>query len=150
MELRQKIEELIAPFLTDIDAFIVDIQIIAGRKRKIVQVFVDTDEGITIDQCAEISRQLGNIIDRQGLIDSSYELQISSPGIGKSLRLLRQYRKNIGREYKVHFRKDDKINDIIAKLVSVEGEQLTFMTKKDEKVDILFNEIIETIEQLPW
>jgi ribosome maturation factor RimP len=64
--------------------------------------------------------------------------------------LLRQYRKNVGRQFRVRFKKDDGVGEILAKLAGVESELLTFVTGKNEIYTIPFNEIIESIEELPW
>jgi ribosome maturation factor RimP len=75
---------------------------------------------------------------------------VSSPDLTKPLILLRQYRKNIGRQFRVRYRKNDKIIEIVAKLSGIEGDILTFITKSEETRMVSFNEIIESIEELPW
>lgn len=149
-KLRQKIEELALPILASINAFLIDIQIVPSAKGIVIQVYIDTDKGITIDQCAEMSRNLGSAIDLQNIIQGSFVLQVSSPGLDRPLRLLRQYQKNIGRSYKVRFRKDSSTGEILGKLSSIDGERLTFIVRNNETIDIHFKEIIETTEQLPW
>ena len=84
------------------------------------------------------------------LFQNSYILEVSSPDLTKPLKLLRQYRKNIGRQFRVRYRKDDEIVEIIAKLDGIEGDILTFITKSEETCKVSFNEIIESIEELPW
>ncbi len=150
MDLQHKIEELSAPLLHLIDAFIVDIQIVPSEKGKVVQLYIDTDTGITIGQCSELSRQLSDALELQNVFPSSYILEVSSPGLIKPLKLIRQYRKNVGRQFRVRFRKDDGVGEILAKLTGVENELLTFVNGKNENYTILFNEIIESIEELPW
>jgi ribosome maturation factor RimP len=150
MDLRNKIEEMAAPFLHLIDAFIVDIQIVPIEQRKIVQLYIDTDTGVTIGQCSELSRQLSAVLELQDVVPSSYILEVSSPGLKKPLKLLRQYRKNVGRQFRVHFKKDNGVEEINAKLAGVESELLTFINGKNEIYSIPFNEIIESIEELPW
>jgi ribosome maturation factor RimP len=150
MDLRNKIEELAVPFLHPIDAFIVDFQIVPVERRKVVQLYIDTDTGITIGQCSELSRQLSAALELQDVVPNSYVLEISSPGLKKPLKLLRQYRKNVGRQFRVRFKKDDGVGEILAKLARVENELLTFVTDKKESYTIPFKEIIESIEELPW
>jgi ribosome maturation factor RimP len=150
MDLQQKIEEIAAPFLKRIDAFIVEIHIGQSEHRKVLQLFVDTDSGITIGQCAELNRSIGEALEHQNVIENSYVLEVSSPDLTKPLKLFRQYRKNIGRQIRVRYRKDAGVVEIIAKLVEVEGESLTFVTKNEEIYKISFHEIVESIEELPW
>jgi ribosome maturation factor RimP len=149
-KLEEKIEELVLPILAAIDAFLIDIQIVINAKRDNIQVTIDTDKGITVDQCAAVSRELGTAIDLQNVIKGSYVLQVSSPGLEKPLRLLRQYQKNLGREFRVRFREDSAIREICGKLAAIDGERLTFLLGDKETIDVQFREIIETREQLPW
>ncbi len=149
MDLLQKIEEIAKPFLNTIDAFIVDINI-HGEQRKVLQLFVDTDSGITISQCTELNRKIGEALELQNIIPNSYILEVSSPDLTRPLKLLRQYRKNIGRQFRVHYQKDDGIVDINGKLDGIESDFLTFITKSGETHKISFNEIIESTEELPW
>ena len=150
MDLQQKIEEIAAPFLSAIDAFVVDIHFVQGAQGKVVQLFVDTDSGITVGQCSELNRNIGEALELQHVIQNSYILEVSSPDLMKPLKLLRQYRKNIGRQFHVRYRKGDEIVDIIAKLEGIEGDVLTFITKSEGASKVSFNEIIESIEELPW
>jgi ribosome maturation factor RimP len=150
MDLRNKIEELAASFLAPIGAFIVDIHIVPDHQRKVIQVYVDTDTGITIGQCSEISRQISAALELQNIIESSYVLEVSSPGINKSLKLLRQYKKNVGRQFRVRFQEEDGTREIHAKLLSVEESLLTFDAGNEEIYSIPFHTIIESIEELPW
>jgi ribosome maturation factor RimP len=150
IDLQQKIKEIAAPFLSAIDAFIVDIHIEQGEHRKVVQLFVDTDSGITIGQCTELNRNIGEALELQNVIQNSYILEVSSPDLMKPLKLLRQYRKNIGRQFRVRYRKGIEIVEIIADLDGIEGNILTFVTKTEGTCKVSFNEIIESIEELPW
>ena len=150
MDLQQKIQEIAAPFLKIIDAFIVDIHIVEDGQRKVVQLFVDIDSGITIGQCTELNRKIGEALELQNIITDSYILEVSSPDITKPLKLLRQYRKNIGRQFCVRYRKNGEVVEIIAKLNGIEGENLTFITKTEVSMKVSFHDIIESIEELPW
>jgi ribosome maturation factor RimP len=150
MDLQKKIEEIAAPFLSAIDAFIVEIQIDHREQRKAIQIFVDTDSGITIGQCTELNRSIGEVLELHNIVQSSYILEVSSPDITKPLKLLRQYHKNIGRQFHVRYRKNDKVVEMNAKLIGIEGDILTFITKNEETCKVSFHEIIESIEELPW
>ncbi|RPI04074.1 MAG: hypothetical protein EHM64_11160 [Ignavibacteriae bacterium] len=150
MDLRQKIEEIAAPFLGPIGAFIVDVHIGRSEQRKVLQLYVDTDSGITIGQCTDLNRKIGEALEKENMIQDSYILEVSSPDITKPLRLLRQYNKNVGRTFRVRFRKGDAPAEMTAQLDGIEGETLNFITSKEERLKIPFHEIIESTEELPW
>jgi ribosome maturation factor RimP len=150
LEINEKIGSLLAPILDQHLAYLIDVVVRNERGGKLVQVFLDTDIGVTIDQCAEISRKLASEIDSERVIETSYRLEVSSPGIDKPLKLLRQYHKNIGRRFKVTFDRAGTKSTVIGPLSSVEDDLLTFAPDKDTPVSMRFSEIIESKEELPW
>lgn len=79
--------------------FIVDLSVSRNVPRKI-NVVIDGDDGVGIDDCANLSRKLSAILDN-GLLDDDYVLEVSTPGVDQPLKLRRQYRKHIGRKMKV-------------------------------------------------
>jgi len=144
------IESILQTILPEFDAFLVESHLNRGRHRLTIQVFVDTDAGIQISQCADISRRLGKAIEERNLVEQPYELQVSSPGIDRPLKFLRQYKKNIGRTYRVILRGEPDSRTIEGTLESVEGEVLGFRTENEEVVAVRHAEIIESKEVLPW
>jgi ribosome maturation factor RimP len=64
-----------------------------------IQVFLDGDQGITIEKCVRFNRALYKLIEASGLFpEGNFSLEVSSPGLDEPLKLFRQYRKNIGRQ----------------------------------------------------
>lgn len=101
---QQRISQLLEPHLNGGAYYIVDIQV-AGRQGGTIKVTVllDSDEGITIDECARVGRQLGNEMDELNFFgeDIPFNLEVSSPGVGFPLSQPRQFTKNVGRTLKV-------------------------------------------------
>jgi ribosome maturation factor RimP len=149
-EIKEKLQVLLSPILESHNAFLTDILIRNEPRGKLLQVFLDTDKGITIEQCAQVSRELSQEIDRENVIESAYRLEVSSPGLDRPLRLLRQYTKNVGRTFKVVHRVLDSRQTFIGKLESVADDKLTFRVEGGEAIAIEFLEIIESKEELPW
>ncbi|HEX9615537.1 MAG TPA: ribosome maturation factor RimP [Bacteroidota bacterium] len=150
-EIRRKITETSAPILEGRNAFLVDLQVRPDRKAVLIQLFVDTDQGITIQQCAEINRDLASTIQGGGLPEGAeYRLEVSSPGIDRPLKLLRQYRKNIGRKFLVRFSRAGEQGSLSGILASVDEDRLTFQPENGESISLPFDTIIESKEELPW
>jgi ribosome maturation factor RimP len=148
--LEERIQSMIAPIVESEGAFLVDISLRKERGKKLVQVFVDTDSGIQIETCARISRELSREFDAQMLFEGEYLLEVSSPGLERPLKLLRQYPKNIGRQFHVRYRSTDAVETLRALLKAVDGERIVFEDEKGDKYDIGFSDIIESKEELPW
>ncbi len=80
------------------DCFLLEVKLHANRK---LDVFIDSDTGVTFEKCQSISRHLEKHLDEEGWLGDSYVLEVSSPGVSRPLQLLRQYPRNIGRVLEV-------------------------------------------------
>ncbi|MEX1138800.1 MAG: ribosome maturation factor RimP [Bacteroidota bacterium] len=151
-EIRSIVTESVLPILSQRDAFLVDLQLRMERKSVLIQLFVDTDAGITIQGCADLSREMIATLDKSRLFgDNGYRLEVSSPGIDRPLKLLRQYHKNIGRKFKVRFRQGTEEKVLSGSLIAIQGDQLTFAGPAEgSTISLPFDEIVESREELPW
>jgi ribosome maturation factor RimP len=91
------VESLVQALLAnDTGYFLVDVRIKPTNNFKI---FIDGDQGITIEKCVQINRALYKKLEELGLFPTGdFSLEVSSPGLDEPLKLLRQYKKNIGRQ----------------------------------------------------
>jgi ribosome maturation factor RimP len=149
-DLKQKIMELLEPLLVPRNAFVVDVKVLTTVKRKTIDVFVDTDAGITISQCADISRQLGAILETENLFMDAYILQVSSPGLTQPLMIPRQYKKNIGRKFCVRYERDGQRNELHGILTAATDVDVVFTDAKEIQTTVLFSEIQKCLVELPW
>lgn len=82
------------------DAYLVQAQF-KQMNKTVLSIKVDTDAGITLDQCTAISRALGKWIEFDENFNFPFNLEVSSPGVGQPLLLHRQYKQNIDRRLRV-------------------------------------------------
>ncbi|GAB4480180.1 MAG: ribosome maturation factor RimP [Thermoflexibacter sp.] len=100
MDLKQKIRTLVEEILPE-DLFLVDLKIHDKNNRSKIVIALDGDKGISLDQCAEVSRKVGEILENQNIFTESYVLEVSSTGIDQPLKMKRQYLSRIGKKLKV-------------------------------------------------
>lgn len=101
MNIEKRVRELVEEKITAegrSDLFIVDIKMQANGN---LIILVDGDSGIGIDDIVSISRHVGFHLEEENLIETAYNLEVSSPGIDAPLTLIRQYLKNIGRSLSI-------------------------------------------------
>jgi ribosome maturation factor RimP len=67
----------------------------------VLRIFLDAERGISVEDCAEISRTAGDLLDMADLIRTSYNLEVSSPGIDRPLRKIEHFQKQIGNTIEV-------------------------------------------------
>lgn len=139
-----QIRSFVEQIVQHTDVFIVDISLRGERQSKVVEVFVDTDKGISLDMCSSISRELSAKLDETDIIQGRYRLDVSSPGVDAPLKLLRQYKKNVGRICSVATIKDSASGPVEGMLESVTDGSIV-VSKKGHKTEIAFSEIEKTI-----
>jgi ribosome maturation factor RimP len=104
----QRIEALIEGLIAETkEIFLVSVKIKPTNNFK---VFLDADNGLSIEKCIKINRALYRIMEEEGWYpDGNFSLEVSSPGVDEPLKSLRQYKKNIGRKVEVTLTDDAKI-----------------------------------------
>jgi len=147
-----KIEELrtlLAPAIEAHHAFLVDLNLKGEGKRPVLEVFCETDKGITIDQCAEISRELLPMLDSSKIIGDSFRLEVSSPGVGEVLKDLRQYKVNTGRLLAVKYKEGDEVRYIEGDLSDSSDDKIVLNTGKIS-LNIGLESILEARVKIRW
>ena len=121
MDLTAEIRQLVEPTLAP-DQFIVDVVVSAKKGPGKVLILVDGDQGITIDSCAEISRQLSKTLDERNLMGDNYLLEVSTPGVDHPLKMKRQYGKHVGRSLRIKLQDGSQVE---GKLAALNEEAIT-------------------------
>ena len=121
------IKELLEPILIDKNIELFDIEVKGLGGRGVLRVFIDKEEGVTIDDCTKVSRELGTLLDVHDVIPGSYNLEVSSPGLTRPLKKPGDYIRFKGKTVKIK-----TIEDIENKTVFI-GKLLGFI---DETVSI--------------
>ncbi|MGC4023026.1 MAG: ribosome maturation factor RimP [Cyclobacteriaceae bacterium] len=137
MDFKEKIKELTLASLTNPTHFLVDVVVSKHRPMKFT-VILDGDSGITIDDCANVSRAVNNSL--ESLIEDQYFLEVTTPGLDHPLKLKRQFEKNKGRKLKVH-RKDKSIIQGVLQHIEEEKILIEAEVKEGKKIETKAMEI---------
>ena len=147
MQVEKRVSELVEEKIADRpELFLVMVKMLPNSK---LIIHVDGDQGISIQDCAAISRHVGFHLEEENTIEKAYNLEVSSPGVGEPLLLNRQYTKNIGRDVSIKLANGEKregelleVEDsaiVIAEKVKEKGKKAQLVENKIE-----FNDIVET------
>ena len=101
-----RVERIIAPTLDGMGYEVVRVQLSGGRQHPRLQVMAERadQKGMTVDDCAEISRAVSALLDVEDPIAGAYELEVSSPGIDRPLTRARDFERFAGHEAKIEMR----------------------------------------------
>ena len=147
MDLVEEIRTLSQQHLSP-DKFVVDVLISGKKIPKRVLIIVDGDQGVTIDDCAELSRILSKEFDERAYFgDDNYLLEVSTPGLDHPLKLKRQYYKNAGRNLKVVGKAgtlEGKLKEVTDEKIVLIQETGTGKKKETKEIEVPFSEIDKT------
>jgi ribosome maturation factor RimP len=116
------------------DYFLVDVRI---RPTHNVKVYIDGDQGISIEKCVQYNRGLYKKLEESGIFPSGdFSLEVSSPGLDEPLKLLRQYRKNIGRQVEIVLQDGSKMEGRLLE-VSEDGVIVEETKGKNKKKEVI-------------
>lgn len=120
------IREMVEDHIKGTPVFLVDMKVSAGN---VIRIFVDNDEGPSINNCVEISRLVEGSLDREV---EDFELHVSSPGLDQPLKVVRQYIKNVGRGLKVR-RTDGTVLE--GTLEEADEEKIVVKTREKRRIE---------------
>lgn len=129
-----RLRELVGPAVEAAGCVLEDLTVMPAGRRSVVRVLVDSETGITLDEVADVSRVVGEVLDAAdeadpGLLGASYVLEVSSPGVERPLTEPRHWRRNIGRLVSVALREGTAVTgrvvgtDESGITLDVDGEQ---------------------------
>lgn len=147
---KEEIAAIIRPIVEGRGAFLVDTLLKTEKGAMKVEVFIDTDAGVTTDLCAEISKDLSPVLDRVAGLQRRYYLIVSSPGVERSLKLPRQYPRNTGRTLIVSMRRGDRMEKTEGELVEVKSSGIVLSSPDKDIQEIAFDDILEAHVKLKW
>ncbi len=121
-----QVNKLILPVLQAQEVELVDTEFLKAGKRYTLRLFLDKPGGITLADCAALSRLLGEIIDVHDVIDHAYTLEVSSPGLTRPLKKVEDFKRFAGRLARITVRGGTGKRSLFrGELIGLEGETLT-------------------------
>ncbi|WP_404415956.1 ribosome maturation factor RimP [Marinospirillum sp.] len=98
------LEQLIEPVVQSLDFEFWGLEFGGRGRHTLLRVYIDSDKGITVDDCAQVSRQISALMDVEDPIASEYTLEVSSPGMDRPLFRLEHYQQCAGEQVQIKLR----------------------------------------------
>ncbi|WP_314868758.1 ribosome maturation factor RimP [Aggregatibacter kilianii] len=102
--LEQKLQELLQGSVEDLGCELWGIECQRVGRYLTVRLFIDKEGGVTVEDCADVSRQVSAVLDVEDPIADKYNLEVSSPGLDRPLFTLNQFERYLGQEILLHLR----------------------------------------------
>ncbi|MCD1126165.1 ribosome maturation factor RimP [Jinshanibacter sp. LJY008] len=137
--LEQKLTELISAPVEALGFELVGIEFIRGRQSTL-RIYIDSENGINVDDCADVSHQVSAVLDVEDPITTAYNLEVSSPGLERPLFTAAHYERFINEDVSLTLRMGVQNRRRWAgKIKSVEGEMITLDVEGKDEVFALSN-----------
>lgn len=128
-QVRQQVEQLAEALVVSEGMELVDLEFRREGRRWMLRLFIDKDGGVTLDDCASISRELGDLLDVKDVIPQSYVLEVSSPGLNRRLRKKEHFSRFAGQQVRLRLVAPiDGRKNIVGELEGVEDEAVIVVT----------------------
>ena len=121
-----KAEEMLLPIVESHGFELVDVEYVKEGGTWYLRAYIDKPGGITIDDCELVSRAFSDVIDQNDFIEDSYIMEVSSPGLGRTLKKDKHLQKSIGEEVEIKlFKPIDKCKEFSGILESFDADTVT-------------------------
>lgn len=106
VDIIETIKNLLDPILRGKGFELVDMELAGAGRGSVLRIFIDKENGITVEDCAGISREVGFLLDVQDVIPYSYTLEVSSPGLNRALKNSKDFVRFKGKKVKIKTKED--------------------------------------------
>ena len=138
--LEQNLQEMLQGAVEDLGCELWGIECQRAGRFMTVRLFIDKEGGVTVDDCADVSRQVSAILDVEDPIADKYNLEVSSPGLDRPLFTLPQFERYIGQDIAVHLRIPVmERRKWQGKLERIENDMVTLIVDGQEQVLVFSN-----------
>ncbi len=141
--IRNEIEVMLRPLIADLGYELWGCEYVPQKKHSLLRIYIDKEDGITIDDCERVSKQISAFLDVEDPIPGNYSLEVSSPGIPRPLFYKDQYRRYLGQNIQVKlFKPVNGSRKLTGTIVNVD-EDVLMLKVGEEPLEIPFPHIVK-------
>jgi ribosome maturation factor RimP len=140
----ERVQEMAAQAAAGNGVELVHVEEKGTGKSRTLRVFIDKPEGVTIEDCSRVSRELGDLLDAEDLIHTEYILEVSSPGLERELYSLKDFERFAGKLAKVKTKQPvDGQKHFRGKITRVEGGEIFFDDRTSGEVSFPYDAVLK-------
>ena len=140
-DLKKKISELAGSVAEQQAVEVVDVELSGSSRKLLIRIFLDKEKGVTLDDCSHFSRALSALLDVEDPVPAAYILEVSSPGLDRPLKALKDFQRSIGKLVRIITKsRIEEQNVFTGRLTRVEGENIT-LSFNDKEIEIPYDQI---------
>ena len=128
-------EQLLVPIVEKYGVDIYDVEYVKEGSDWYLRAYIDKPEGVNINDCENVSRALSDVLDTEDYIEDAYILEVSSPGLGRTLKKDRHLEKSLGEEVEIRtYKPIDKQKEFSGILKAYDKDTVTIEEDSEDRV----------------
>ena len=129
-----KFEQILLPITEKIGVQIYDVEYVKEGTDWYLRAYIDKEGGVTIDDCEKVSREVSEVMDQEDFIEDAYILEVSSPGLGRTLKKDKHLEKSIGQKVEIKtYKPIEKQKEFSGVLEKFDSESITISMEETVK-----------------
>ncbi len=138
----ERIREIAETAANDEGLELVHVEMVGTQRKPSVRIFIDKPEGVTLDDCSNMSRRVEAVLDAEDFIPTAYNLEVSSPGLERELYSLNDFVKFAGNLAKVKTANPfNGQKNFRGRIIEIKGEEIVFEDKTTGIVQFPYNAV---------
>ena len=130
----KQVEAIVLPVIQELGLELVEVQFRREQSGWVLRLIIDKQDGVSLDDCVAVSREVGQLLDIDDFIEQSYNLEVSSPGLERPLKSMADFQRFMGRKARIKtIEPIDGEQVFIGRISQVEGESIVLVVGRKEK-----------------
>ena len=142
MDVKEQVEALARPITLSLGLELVEVEYKREGRKMVLRLYIDKPDGVSLDDCADVSREIATVLDVEDVIPARYTLEVSSPGLNRPLKTRNHYTEYAGRLVKIktfEMLPDDAGNlrkTFLGELLGMEGDMIRLKLREGQTASI--------------
>ena len=137
----EAITSLVMPVLQEKDLDLVDVLYRRESSGWVLRLFIDKEDGVTLDDCTAVSREVSHLLDIEDIIEQAFNLEVSSPGLDRPLKSVGDFQRFAGCKAKVTTKEPIEGNQVFMGRINKVEDELITMEVGQRELRIPFSEV---------
>ncbi len=145
-----QLETALLPLIVARNAYLIELTFKKSKYGKVIEVFIDTETGVSSDLCADLSRDFNEVLETFDFLQGKYDLVVSSPGLDRPLKFPKQYPRHKGHPLVIKHKVNNATVIITGILTDVSESGIVLELEKGERKEFSFEEIVQANVKPKW
>lgn len=148
----ERVVEATGDLMRGLSLEVVDVEVAGGKGRPVVRISVEKEGGVTLDDCAEASGLISQVLDRENLVRGPYVLEVMSPGLQRPLKRRDDYARSVGKRVRVSLRQPFEGRQSFTGILRDAGEETVRLDLGEEQIELMYGSIASARldPEMPW